>query len=93
MVFLAATSVVLAGMRLGAPVVTPTRFALVLSLIFSPIYSWLLGAPGAFLAMPITLLLAAMFDTFPETRWLAGLTTTSPATDAPAPGVEVGRAG
>ena len=38
---LAATIVVLAGMRLGAPVVTPTLFALVLSLIFSPVYSWL----------------------------------------------------
>ena len=40
---LAATIVVLAGMLLGAPVVTPTLFALVLSLIFSPLYSWLLG--------------------------------------------------
>ena len=57
------------------------------------LWAWLLGAPGAFLAMPITLLLAAMFDTFPETRWLAGLMTTSPATGAPAPGVEVERAG
>jgi AI-2 transport protein TqsA len=57
------------------------------------LWAWLLGAPGAFLAMPITLLLAAMFDTFPETRWLAGLMTTSPATGAPAPSVEVGRTG
>jgi AI-2 transport protein TqsA len=57
------------------------------------LWAWLLGAPGAFLAMPITLLLAAMFDTFPETRWLAGLMTTRPATGAPVPSVEVGRTG
>jgi hypothetical protein len=49
--------------------------------------------PGAFLAMPITLLLAAMFGTFPETRWLASLMTTSPATDGPALSVEVERTG
>jgi AI-2 transport protein TqsA len=57
------------------------------------LWAWLLGAPGAFLAVPITLLLAAMFDTFPETRWLAGLMTTRPATGAPVPSVEVGRTG
>ena len=55
------------------------------------LWAWLFGAPGAFLAMPITLLLAAMFDTFPETRWLASLMTTSPATDDLTPGVEVER--
>jgi hypothetical protein len=43
--------------------------------------------------MPITLLLAAMFDTFPETRWLANLMTTRPATDPPVPIVEVKRTG
>jgi AI-2 transport protein TqsA len=57
------------------------------------LWAWLLGAPGAFLAMPITLLLAAMFDTFPETRWLASLMTTRPATDPPVPIVEVKRTG
>jgi AI-2 transport protein TqsA len=55
------------------------------------LWAWLFGAPGAFLAMPITLLLAAMFDTFPETRWLAGLMMIGPATDAAAPSVEVER--
>jgi len=49
------------------------------------LWVWLLGAAGAFLAMPITLLLAAMFDTFPETRWLASLMTTRPVADAPTP--------
>jgi AI-2 transport protein TqsA len=39
MFFLAATVVVLTGMRLGAPVLSPILFAIVLSLLFSPIYS------------------------------------------------------
>src|SRR5829696_5253900 len=65
--FLAATIVVLAGMRLGAPIVTPTLFALVLSLIFSPIYSWLkrrgLPPPLALLIMLVALsiLFVALF--------------------------------
>ena len=37
------------------------------------IWAWLLGGPGAFLAVPITLFVAVMFDTFPETRWLASI--------------------
>jgi len=41
-----------------------------LSFIF---WAWLLGGPGAFLALPITLFVAVMLDTFPETRWLASL--------------------
>ena len=41
-----------------------------LSFIF---WAWLLGGPGAFLALPITLFVAVMFDTFPETRWIASL--------------------
>ncbi|MGB3681703.1 MAG: AI-2E family transporter [Rubrobacteraceae bacterium] len=41
-----------------------------LSFIF---WAWLLGGPGAFLALPITLFVAVMLDTFPETRWIASL--------------------
>jgi predicted PurR-regulated permease PerM len=41
MLFLAATVVVLVGMRLGAPILSPILFAVVLSLLFSPIYAWL----------------------------------------------------
>src|SRR5215208_557419 len=41
MLFLAATVVVLVGMRLGAPILSPILFAVVLSLLFSPVYSWL----------------------------------------------------
>ena len=59
LLFLAATIVVVAGMRIGAPIVTPILFALVLSLIFSPVYSWLkrrgLPAPLALLIMLVAL--------------------------------------
>jgi predicted PurR-regulated permease PerM len=41
MVGLAATVVVLVGMHLAAPILNPILFALVLSLLFSPIYAWL----------------------------------------------------
>jgi hypothetical protein len=37
------------------------------------LWAWLLGALGAFLALPITLFAAVMLDIFPETRWLANL--------------------
>ena len=43
------------------------------------IWAWLLGGPGAFLALPITLFVAVMLDTFPETRWLASLIGVSDA--------------
>jgi AI-2 transport protein TqsA len=65
------------------------------------VWAWLLGGPGAFLALPITLFVAVMFDTFPETRWLASLIGVSgPDTDAAdgaaagaeAPGAEAERA-
>jgi AI-2 transport protein TqsA len=49
------------------------------------IWAWLLGGPGALLALPITLFVAVMFDTFPETRWLASIIgVSSPDTDAAA---------
>src|ERR671917_942301 len=57
------------------------------------VWAWLLGGPGAFLALPITLFVAVMLDTFAETRWLANLMTTSPTTDEPALGEEVEHAG
>jgi len=41
MVGLAAMVVVFVGMRLAAPILNPILFALVLSLLFSPIYAWL----------------------------------------------------
>ena len=41
-----------------------------LSFVF---WAWLLGGPGAFLALPLTLFVAVMLGSFPETRWLASL--------------------
>ena len=66
-----------------------------LSFIF---WAWLLGGPGAFLALPITLFVAVMLDTFPETRWLAGLmgitdTDAGAADDAPGAPAQDGDAG
>jgi predicted PurR-regulated permease PerM len=36
-------------------------------------WAWLLGGPGAFLAAPLTIFVALIFQTFPETRWIASL--------------------
>jgi predicted PurR-regulated permease PerM len=36
-------------------------------------WTWLLGPPGTFLSMPITVLLMFTLDSFEETRWLAQL--------------------
>src|SRR5918993_2167765 len=58
-----------------------------LSFIF---WAWLLGSPGAFLAVPITLFMVVMLDTFPETRWLARLMGAR-APDADAPNNEADR--
>ncbi|HEX2742600.1 MAG TPA: AI-2E family transporter, partial [Rubrobacter sp.] len=49
------------------------------------VWAWLLGGPGAFLALPITLFVAVMFDTFPETRWLASLIGVADAGDGAPP--------
>jgi AI-2 transport protein TqsA len=60
---------VLSPMMMGRGLsISPT--IVFLSFVF---WAWLLGGPGAFLALPITLFVAVMFDTFPETRWLANL--------------------
>ena len=60
---------VLSPMMMGRGLnISPT--VVFLSFIF---WAWLLGGPGAFLALPITLFVAVMFGTFPETRWLASL--------------------
>jgi AI-2 transport protein TqsA len=51
-------------------------------------WAWLLGGPGAFLAAPLTILVALIFQTFPETRWLASLMAVG-APDADAPDTDV----
>src|SRR5215218_2044335 len=60
------------------------------------LWAWVLGGPGAFLAVPVTMFVIGMLETFPETRWLArlmGATSAgaSPASGAGPPGVESGR--
>jgi AI-2 transport protein TqsA len=79
---------VLSPMMMGRGLnISPT--VVFLSFIF---WAWLLGGPGAFLALPITLFVAVMFDTFPETRWLASLIGVSGTdTGTPAPDAEVER--
>ena len=76
---------VLSPMMMGRGLnISPT--IVFLSFIF---WAWLLGGPGAFLALPITLFVAVMFGTFPETRWLAGLIGVSdPDPGAPPPEAE-----
>jgi AI-2 transport protein TqsA len=60
---------VLSPMMMGRGLnISPT--IVFLSFIF---WAWLLGGPGTFLALPLTLFVAVMFDTFPETRWLANV--------------------
>ncbi len=60
---------VLSPMMMGRGLnISPT--IVFLSFIFS---AWLLGGPGAFLALPITLFVAVMLETFPETTWVARL--------------------
>src|SRR3712207_3087842 len=64
---LAATVVVLAGMRLGAPILNPILFAVVFALLLSPVYSWLkrrgLPTPLALLIMLVglTIILVGLF--------------------------------
>ena len=66
---------VLSPMMMGRGLnISPT--IVFLSFVF---WAWLLGGPGAFLALPITLFVAVMLDTFPETRWLASLIGVSDA--------------
>jgi AI-2 transport protein TqsA len=56
------------------------------------LWVWVLGGPGAFLAVPITLFLVVMLDTFPETRWLASLMgSSSPSSGTGGANAEVNR--
>jgi hypothetical protein len=53
-------------------------------------WAGLLGGPEGFLTVPITLFVAVMLDSFPETRWLAnvmGVSGSDPG--APTPDTEV----
>jgi AI-2 transport protein TqsA len=63
MLVLAATVVVLVGIRLGAPILNPIFFAVVLTLLCSPVYSWLLrrGLPAPLALLIMLVLLTVLF--------------------------------
>ena len=63
MLVLAATVVVLVGLRLGAPILNPILFAVILTLLFSPVYSWLLrrGLPAPLALLGMLVLLTVLF--------------------------------
>jgi AI-2 transport protein TqsA len=63
MLILAATVVVLVGIRLSAPILNPIFFAVVLTLLFSPIYSWLKrrGLPSPLALVIMLVVIAAIF--------------------------------
>ena len=63
MLVLAATVVVLVGIRLGAPILNPILFAVVMTLLFSPVYSWLLrrGLPAPLALLIMLVLLSVLF--------------------------------
>ena len=48
--------VVLVGLRLSAPILNPIHFAVVLALLFSPLYSWL-RRRGLFTPLALVLML------------------------------------
>jgi hypothetical protein len=81
---LAATMGVLVVLRLGAPILNPILFAVVMTLLFSPIYSWLLrrGLPAP-LASLIMLILLAVSSWGSSLSWAprsAGLPSASGST-------------
>jgi AI-2 transport protein TqsA len=77
---------VLSPMMMGRGLnISPT--VVFLSFVF---WTWLLGGAGALLALPLTLFVAVIFATFPETRWLASVMgASSSETGTPAPDAEV----
>ena len=46
-------------------------------------WTWLLGGPGAFLAMPLTFFVILILDSFPESRWLKGVLMVQEAPEQP----------
>jgi predicted PurR-regulated permease PerM len=65
---LAATVVVLVGMRLSATVLNPILFAVVLSLLVSPVYTWL-GRRGIPTPLALIIMLAGLTILFlPDVR-------------------------
>lgn len=61
--------------NLVAPSLIGRRLSLSPAVVFVSFFfwTWLLGPPGTFLSMPITVLLTVVLDNYDETRWLARL--------------------
>src|SRR3954469_19537789 len=72
MLGLAATVVVLVGMRVGAPILNPIFFAVVLALLFSPIYSWL-GRRGIPKPLALLIMLAGLMILFVGLFFIMGV--------------------
>jgi AI-2 transport protein TqsA len=62
------------------------------TVVFFSFIFWifLLGAPGAFLAMPLTLFLVAMLSTYPEASWLVSLMVAQEPTSEEVPAADIG---
>jgi AI-2 transport protein TqsA len=62
------------------------------TVVFFSFIFWvfLLGAPGAFLAMPLTLFLVVMLSTYPEASWLASLMVAQEPTSEEVPAGDTG---
>jgi AI-2 transport protein TqsA len=69
------TGINLAIENLVAPSLIGRRLSLSPAVVFVSFFfwTWLLGPPGTFLSMPITVLLTVVLDSYDETRWLARL--------------------
>jgi AI-2 transport protein TqsA len=64
--------VVLVGMRVGAPILNPIFFAVVLALLFSPIYSWL-GRRGIPKPLALLIMLAGLMILFVGLFFIMGV--------------------
>src|SRR5215211_3117707 len=72
MLGLAATIVVLVGMRMGAPVLNPIFFAVILALLFNPIYSWL-GRHGIPKPLALVIMLVGLAILFLSLFFILGI--------------------
>lgn len=75
LVILVVTLVNAALENLVAPNMIGRRLRLSPAVVFVSFFfwTWLLGPPGTFLSMPITVLVTVVLDNYEETRWLARL--------------------
>src|SRR5829696_2690155 len=75
MLGLAATVVVLVGMRLGAPILNPIFFAVIVALLFNPIYSWL-GRHGIPKPLALVIMLVGLTILFSGLFFILGISIT-----------------